>query len=42
VESPYIEIGVVGTVYYFLFFLVVIPFLGYFEKLLVRVAAEAK
>jgi quinol-cytochrome oxidoreductase complex cytochrome b subunit len=30
VESPYIEIGQIATVFYFLFFLVVIPFLGYF------------
>jgi ubiquinol-cytochrome c reductase cytochrome b subunit len=42
VESPYIEIGQVATAFYFLFFLVVIPFLGCFEKLLVKVAAEAK
>jgi ubiquinol-cytochrome c reductase cytochrome b subunit len=42
VESPYIEIGQIATVFYFLFFLVVIPFLGYFEKLLVKVAADAK
>lgn len=35
VESPYIEIGQIATVYYFAFFLVIIPLLGYFEKYLI-------
>ena len=42
VESPYIEIGQIATVYYFLFFLAVIPFLGYFEKLLIKVQADTQ
>jgi quinol-cytochrome oxidoreductase complex cytochrome b subunit len=40
VESPFIEIGQLATVYYFMFFLVIIPFLGYFEKLLIKVATD--
>jgi ubiquinol-cytochrome c reductase cytochrome b subunit len=36
VESPYIEIGQIATVYYFAFFLIIIPFLGYFEKFMLR------
>lgn len=35
VDYPYTIIGLVPLVYYFLFFLVIIPFLGYFEKYLI-------
>jgi quinol-cytochrome oxidoreductase complex cytochrome b subunit len=33
-ESPYLEIGQIATVFYFGYFLVLIPLLGFFEKLL--------
>lgn len=36
VESPYIEIGQIATAYYFIFFLIIIPFLGFFEKFLIK------
>jgi len=36
VESPYIEIGQVATAYYFIFFLIIIPFLGLLEKSLIK------
>lgn len=35
VESPFIEVGMVATAFYFIFLLVLIPFLGYFEYKLV-------
>jgi len=31
-ESPFIEIGQVASVYYFSYFLIIIPFLGTLEK----------
>lgn len=31
-ESPFIEIGQVASIYYFSYFLIIIPFLGRFEK----------
>ncbi|KAK1928404.1 cytochrome b (mitochondrion) [Phytophthora citrophthora] len=36
VEYPYTEIGVISMIYYFLFFIIIIPFLGKFEAYLVR------
>ncbi len=36
VESPYIEIGMGATVFYFLFLLVLVPAIGIIEKKLVR------
>jgi quinol-cytochrome oxidoreductase complex cytochrome b subunit len=42
VESPFIEIGQIGTLYYFLFFFLIIPFLGFFEKLLIKVVTNQK
>jgi hypothetical protein len=36
VEYPYIIIGQIATVIYFGFFLVIIPFLGTFEKWLIK------
>lgn len=36
VEAPYVEIGQLATVYYFLFFLVIIPCLGILEKYLIK------
>jgi len=31
-ESPFIEIGQIASVYYFAYFLVIIPLLGIIEK----------
>nr|YP_010990718.1 apocytochrome b [Phytophthora meadii]WOX01673.1 apocytochrome b [Phytophthora meadii] len=36
VEYPYTEIGVISMIYYFSFFIIIIPFLGKFETYLVR------
>jgi len=36
VEYPYTEIGVVSMIYYFLFFIVIIPFIGKIESFLIR------
>ena len=36
VEYPYTEIGVISMIYYFAFFVVIIPFLGKFESFLIR------
>ena len=35
VEDPYVFIGQCASVYFFLYFLVIIPFCGYFEKTLI-------
>ena len=34
-ETPYLEIGQIATFFYFFYFLIIIPFLGLFEKMLV-------
>jgi ubiquinol-cytochrome c reductase cytochrome b subunit len=31
-ESPFIEMGQVASIYYFSYFLIIIPFLGRLEK----------
>jgi quinol-cytochrome oxidoreductase complex cytochrome b subunit len=36
VEYPYTEIGIISMIYYFLFFIVIIPFVGYLESYLIR------
>jgi ubiquinol-cytochrome c reductase cytochrome b subunit len=36
VEYPYTEIGVISMIYYFAFFIIVIPFLGKIESYLIR------
>ena len=36
VETPYVEVGQVATVFYFLFFLVLVPVIGIIEKSLIR------
>ena len=36
VEDPYVFIGQCASVYFFLYFLVIIPFLGYFESALIQ------
>lgn len=33
-ESPYLEIGQIATVFYFSYFLILIPMLGFIEKIL--------
>lgn len=37
VETPYIEVGMVATAFYFFFFIFLIPFLGLLEKYLFKV-----
>jgi ubiquinol-cytochrome c reductase cytochrome b subunit len=37
VETPYIEVGMVATAFYFFFFIFLIPFLGLLEKYLLKV-----
>jgi len=36
VESPYIEVGQVGTLFYFFFFIILVPVVGIIEKTLIR------
>ena len=36
VEYPYVEIGQIATVFYFFYFLIIIPFFGKFESFLLR------
>lgn len=36
VESPYVEIGQICTVFYFSFLLIIIPFLGRLENKMIR------
>lgn len=36
VEYPFTEIGIISMIYYFAFFLIVIPFVGYLESYLIR------
>ena len=36
VEYPYTEIGIVAMIYYFAFFIIIIPFIGRIESYLVR------
>ena len=40
VETPYIEIGQIATVFYFAYFLIIIPFFGYFESHLLRMKLD--
>ena len=40
VESPYIEVGMFATAFYFLFFLIIIPFVGYIENSLIYLNIE--
>ena len=41
VEEPYITIGQVSTVFYFFYFIVIIPFFGKFESFLLRMNTSA-
>lgn len=36
VESPYVEVGMVGTVFYFVFLLILVPLIGLAERYLIR------
>lgn len=36
VESPYVEVGMVGTAFYFIFLLVLVPAIGLVEKYLIK------
>lgn len=36
VESPFIEIGMLATLFYFIFFLILIPLIGFLENFLMR------
>lgn len=40
VESPFIEIGMAGTAFYFVFFLVLLPVIGIIEKTLIRFSKD--
>lgn len=40
VETPFIEVGQLATVFYFVFFMVLIPFLGTFESYLIRIKTD--
>ena len=40
VEYPFVEIGQVATIFYFAYFLIIIPFFGYFESYLLRMKVE--
>ena len=40
VESPFIEIGMAGTAFYFIFFLVLLPVIGIIEKTLIRFSKD--
>lgn len=36
VESPYVEVGMVGTAFYFIFLLILVPVIGLVEKFLIK------
>jgi len=40
VESPYVEVGVCATIFYFVFLLVIIPVVGLVEEFLLKQSAE--
>ena len=42
VESPYIEVGMGATFFYFIFFLVIFPVLGILEKYLIKYNSDPK
>lgn len=42
VETPFIEVGMIATAFYFIFLVGIIPFLGYFESRLVSDSKETK
>jgi ubiquinol-cytochrome c reductase cytochrome b subunit len=36
VETPFVEVGQAATAYYFIWFLIIVPFIGIIEKTLIR------
>ena len=40
VESPFIEVGQTATIFYFIFFILLIPVVGTFEKKLLRFCVQ--
>jgi len=42
VESPYVEVGVCATIFYFVFLLIIIPVVGLIEEFLLKQASENK
>jgi ubiquinol-cytochrome c reductase cytochrome b subunit len=36
VETPYIELGQVATAFYFIFFMIILPFFGFIEALIMK------
>ena len=41
VETPFIEIGMIATIFYFLFFLVLMPAIGLLETKLVKIYSDS-
>jgi ubiquinol-cytochrome c reductase cytochrome b subunit len=41
-ETPYVEIGQIATAFYFLWFLIMVPFIGIFENTLSDLAIKSK
>ena len=41
-ETPYVEIGQIATAFYFLWFLVIVPFIGISENTLMDIATDTK
>jgi ubiquinol-cytochrome c reductase cytochrome b subunit len=41
-ETPYVEIGQVATAFYFVWFLIIVPFIGLFENTLNDLAINKK
>jgi len=41
-ETPYVEIGQIATAFYFLWFLVIVPFIGIAENTLMDIALKIK
>jgi ubiquinol-cytochrome c reductase cytochrome b subunit len=41
-ETPYLEIGQIATAFYFLWFLVIVPFIGIAENTLMDIATDTK
>ena len=42
VESPYVEIGAVATVFYFSWFIIIVPVIGIVENTLMDIAVSEK
>jgi quinol-cytochrome oxidoreductase complex cytochrome b subunit len=42
VESPYVEVGVCATIFYFVFLLIIIPVVGLIEEFLLKQSSETE